>query len=207
MLYHERKEFLYDSELFKRADSTIALRLYDEYCKKNAPHPLPQFFEVDRTPGNVDHLWNMPTTERTQFTKRSPMGIYCINQFKKPDWRLKKSGQYPEQMDTFLISNIALQAIDYFPIRGDLVFWKGYRMMVTDSAPPPESYWQQTGVWLGLAVTAVIVPEGDARPIKDVSQPAPSEVSTAIPTPTLAPPPSASALPPRFRPRPEVCPR
>jgi hypothetical protein len=59
---------------------------------------------------------------------------------------------------------------DYFPTRGDRVFWNGYRYMIINVVLPPDAYWQQTNVWLGLTVECVIPPEGDALPLKDLSQ-------------------------------------
>ena len=185
MTFHERKEFLFDNALYSRKDSAVALRIYEEYTRKHSPVPNPTFFEVERSEGSIDPLWHCPTSPRTQFTSRSPISVPAINQFQKPDWKLTKLGIVPQRRDTFWLSHLVLQQIDYFPMRGDQVFWVGYRYMIINVTIPPESYWQQTGVWLGLTAECIIVPEGDARPVLDVSVPAPAEVS---PTPSTARP-------------------
>lgn len=72
-----------------------------------------------------------------------------------------------------------MQTLDYFPTRGDAVYWRGYRYEILNAVIPPEAYWQQTGVWLGMSVECIVPPEGDARPIPGLDKPVPAEISTA----------------------------
>lgn len=182
MNFHDRKEFLYSPEMFKRKDSEIAIRIQKEFVTKHSPNPPPQYFEVSRNDADFDPLWHMPLNQRTPFTSRSPISIPAINTFQKPDWRLTKVGIVPQRRDNFWLANMILQEIDYFPMRGDQVFWNGFRYMVLNVIIPPEAYWQQTGVWLGLVTECIIVPEGDAKPVLDVSKVAPAELSPAVNT-------------------------
>jgi hypothetical protein len=100
--------------------------------------------------------------ERTAFSR--VLEIPCINVFERPDWRLTKLGLVPLRKDKFWLANLTLQEFDYFPERGDLVYWNGYRYTIRDVVLEPSAYWQQTGVWLGMQVECVIAPDGDARP-------------------------------------------
>ena len=174
--YTERKEFLYDPEVFGRGDVQTALKIYHEYIEKFSPAPRPQFFEVDKGNMSVDPLWHSPVEPRTQFTARTPLNLPAINRRnQKPGWKKGKAGLTLDRRDFFLVSNISLQHHDYFPTRGDMVYWMGYRFMIDVAVPDDESYWGQTGVWLGMAIEGVVVPEGDARPIVDLSKPVPAE--------------------------------
>lgn len=188
MRYTERKDFLYDTEVFKRQDTQIALKIQREYVDKHSPTPRPQFFEVDRQLTHIDPVWHAPVAGRTLYTSRSPMSIAAINFFEKPDWRATLAGLKPSRIDKFWMSNLSLQELDYFPTRGDMVFWQGYRYAITRCAPDPEAYWHQTGVWLGIVAECQIVPEGDARPLTNLSVASPAEIA---PTPTNRPRPEA----------------
>lgn len=180
MKFNDRKEYVYSPDLFRREDVGVALRIHSEFICRMSPRPPPKFFEVARDDADVDPLWHMPTSARTQYSRT--LEIPAINAFQKPDWRLTKVGIVPQRRDQFWLSNLHLQEFDYFPIRGDMVFWNGYRYMVNNTVIPPENYWQQTGVWLGLYVECIIVPDGDARPTPDLSVAIPSE-SKPLPEP------------------------
>jgi hypothetical protein len=173
MKFNERKIFLYDAELFKRNDVATALRINAEHTKKHAPIPQPKFMEVARTGTEYDPLWHMPLSTRTEFSREIDMP--CLNVFEKPDWRLTKAGIVPQRRDKFLCSNLILQQYDYFPERGDMVFWNGYRYMINNVVLPPEAYWHQTNVWLGLYCECVVVPDGDVRPLPNMGEVAPAE--------------------------------
>lgn len=175
MKFNERKMFLYDEEVFKRSDTTTALRIYKEYIQKHSPRPTPKFFEVDRGGTEFDQLWHMPTGPRTQFSRTIDLPV--LNVFEKPDWRLTKLGIVPQRRDKFIASNLHLQEYDYWPERGDQVFWNGYRYQIINVVLDPSAYWQQTNVWLGLYMEAIIVPEGDARPLTDLGVTIPAEKS------------------------------
>jgi len=193
MRFNARKQYYYDPALFARNDVKTALRIQAEYVRKHAPIPPPHFFEIDRSDQEIDHLWHVPKSDRSHFSRE--LNVPAINMFEKPDWRLTKLGIIPQRRDKFWLANLILQepAIDYFPMRGDMVFWSGYRYMIINVALPPEAYWQQTGVWLGLTVECIIVPEGDAKPLPL------DRLVTAIPAeqPTTAPlsTPSPKMLP------------
>lgn len=162
MLYTERKEFVYDPQLGELYDTKQALKLADEYCRRYGSRPTPRFFEVDRAVENVDPYWHIPKSVRTKFSRE--LDIYAINQFQKPSWPLTKLGITYQRKDLFWISNIALATANYFPLRGDMVYWTGYRYVIIEVNVPPEAYWGQTGVWTSLTVTAVVPADGDAIP-------------------------------------------
>lgn len=174
MRFLERKEFLYDPTLFRRSDSQTALRMHAEYVRSYSPQPYPKFFEVSRKDSKIDHLWHVPLDDRTVFSRT--LEIPAINMFERPDWRLTKVGITPLRKDKFWLSNLALQEFDYFPERGDQVFWNGYRYTIRDVVLDPSAYWHQTGVWLGLVCECIIAPQGDARPVLDVNNPVPREI-------------------------------
>ncbi len=176
MFFNDRKDFLYDSEIFKRSDVVTALKIHAEFVTKHSPIPAPKFFEVDRTKNKIDSLWHMPLSDRTQF--RRELLIPCINQFDKPDWRLTKLGIIPARRDKFWMANNILREMDYFPERGDLVYFNGYRYMIEKVVLDPSSYWHQTNVWLGLVCECIVPPEGDSRPVLNVGERAPSEKSS-----------------------------
>jgi hypothetical protein len=214
MRYAERKEFLFDSEIFKRYDTQNALRIYAEYVRVGSPQPYPRFFVVDRNDNAVDDLWHMPVTERTVFSRE--LDIPALAKFERPDWRLTKLGIVPTQRFKFILANLHLHPVDdsakqeqmftgkpalrfdYFPQRGDQVFYIGYRLMITKVVPEPESYWGQTNVYLGLVCEACIAPEGDARPIADLSKAAPAEQPGEPPMRDWPGPPPTGPVPHTF---------
>lgn len=195
MRYTERKEFLYDSEIFKLSDTQTALQIYAEYVRSASPIHYPKFFEVNREGSTIDDLWHMPLTDRTTFTRE--MDVPAIVNFEKPDWRLTKLGIKPVQRFKFLLANLHLHPfdnlakeeeaktgrkpvrLDYFPLRGDQIYYIGYRLMITAVVLDPKAYWGQTNVWMGLLCEACIVPDGDARPIPNLGQVVPAEQPTA----------------------------
>jgi len=176
MRYSDHKQFEYDPEAFKLSDTTTALKIYDEYVRKYSPRGmLPKFFEVD--PGQaIDPVRHFPVSERTQFTPRSPIELPSIIKFSKPDWRLSRNVIQPKRPTELYVSHLSLKQLDYFPTLGDLVSWGGYRWEVVSAIPPPEAYWGQTNVWLGLLIEVSLAADGDARPVQDYTEPAPSEI-------------------------------
>jgi hypothetical protein len=186
--YNDRKEFLYEPEVFKRYDTKTALQIHDEYIRKYSAKPPPKFLEIDRRASGIDPLWHAPIGDRTPIGRE--INMPAINTFTKPDWRLTKIGITPKRIDQFWLSNNALQEADYFPMRGDLVDWNGYRYMIEKVVLDPSVYWQQTNVWLGLVVECLIPPEGDARPLGNSSLVVPAEASPEpIQTVTVKPMP------------------
>jgi hypothetical protein len=168
MKFSEVKQYVFDSELAKRSDVRIAMQLHHEYVSKYSARtgdgkPAAAFYEVDRAAENVDPLWHTPRGGQVTFSRI--IHLAAINQFEKPDWRLKAQGLTPQRVDRFWVSRTALVDADYFPVRGDYVAWNGYRYGVLELSIPPESYWAQTNVWLGAVVRAVIIPEGDSPPV------------------------------------------
>jgi hypothetical protein len=179
MRFTDRKEFTYDPALFKRSDTQTALGMQAEYVKAYSAQPYPKFFEVNRSDSKVDDLWHVPLDDRTVFSRI--LEIPAINMFEKPEWKLTKLGLVPARRDKFWLANTHLQpapvGFDYFPERGDLVYWNGYRYTIRDVTLDPTAYWQQTGVWLGLIVECVIAPQGDARPVSNSGEAVPRETS------------------------------
>jgi hypothetical protein len=172
MKFTARREFKFDPELGARADAAIALRLFDEYCRRYSAQPPPRFFEIDRSPEHIDGLWHVPVEDRHQISRQ--LDIYAINQFKKPVWNRTKLGITYQRRDTFWLSYLALQKFDWWPLQGDLLYWVGYRYLVLDVNVPPECYWGQTGVWTGITVECIVPADGDAIPAfpEDKAQPA-----------------------------------
>lgn len=165
MKFTERKEFLTDPELFGRNDVLIAQRLHAEYTKTHSPKPFPKFFEVDRDESKYDDLWHAPVNRRMQYSRS--LDVPCLNKFIKPDWRLTNIGLIAQRRDDFIISYLVLKELDYFPVRGDGVYWNGYRYIILNAVLDPESYWQQTNAWTGMRVECVIQADGDAAPIEN----------------------------------------
>ncbi len=161
MLFTQRKEFLYDPSIWSLSDTQVPLGMFDEYCRLCSPRPYPKFFEVDRSPDQIDPIYHMNMAPRTQY-KRT-LDLYGINQFEAPKIsQFTRAGITYQRKDIFWLSNLMLKREDYFPVRGDAVTWNGYTYMVVRVDVPPECYWQQTGVWTGLIVTCVIPADGDA---------------------------------------------
>lgn len=181
MKFTERREWLYDPQVFGKKDVQTALRIHAEATRKHSGKPPPLFMEVDRATAKYDSLWHVPLEDRTHFSRT--LSIPAINTFERPDWRLTKVGIVPQRRDKFTLSNLILQEINYFPVRGDMVFWNGYRYMVINVVLEPNGYWQQTNIWLGLVCECVIPPDGDARPLLDLSTPPLAEIAqvSAVP--------------------------
>jgi hypothetical protein len=175
MKFTDRRDFFYDPALFKRSDTQTALKMHAEYVKRYSAQPYPRFFEVNRSGSKFDDLWHVPLDDRTVFTRT--LDLPALNVFEKPDWRLTQLGLVPLRKDKFWLSNLALQEFDYFPERGDLVYYNGYRYTIRDAVLDPSAYWQQTGVWLGMVCACVIAPQGDARPTVNLGEAAPREIS------------------------------
>jgi len=156
--------------VFTRSDVQTALKINKEAVEKHSPeHLRPRFFEVE--PGQMrEDVFHAPLTGRTLWTPRSPILVPAINLFQKPDWRVKMAGIIPKRQDNFIISHLTLKELDYYPGPGDYIFWNGYRYAILQAAPPPESYWHQTNVWLSILVEAVIAPEGDGVPLANLAQ-------------------------------------
>ena len=181
MRYTERNELLYDPELFKRVDVATAARFHSEAVKKMSPQPPPKFFEVNRKDSKVDPLWHMPLDGRTTFDRE--LEIPCIVKQDRPDWRLTKVGMVPKQKCTFWMDNLLLKEADYFPSRGDFVWYNGYRNLIINVVLEPNGFWQQTNVWLGLIVETIIPVDGDARPLAEPAVAAISEIRQTRPLP------------------------
>lgn len=162
MRYSERPEFPYDPAIFKLSDTQTALRIYDEAVRKHGPRPPPVFYEIDRSAEKLDPVWNVPLTGRDTVARK--LDVPCINLHPKNNWTMTAQGLVPQQKDNFILSHLSLIKFDWFPNRGDLVVFKGYRYMIIHVDIPGEAYWQQTNVWLGLEVQCIVPPDGDGRP-------------------------------------------
>lgn len=198
MKYEERKLFRFDTKLFKSNDVVTALAIQHEYVVKHSGYitgrPAPRFFEVDREATSIDPLWHNQTTARTQFSR--VLDIPAINYHQRNNWVNDRAGLKPTRTDRFWLSHLSLidratcdefkselhtpalkefAGQNYFPTKGDCVFWDGYRYELVDVVVEGSAYWQQSGVWLGIVVVAMIVPDGDAPPLVDLSERAPSE--------------------------------
>lgn len=183
MLFTDRPNFAYDPKLAALLDTQNALRHCDEAIRAYSPRhpnaagsvvPAVEFLEVDRSPGKIDSLWNMPKAVNTEFSRQ--LCVQCINSFEKPDWRLKAQGLTPQRVDRFWISNLELQRLNYWPTRGDQVRWNGYRYEMIEGVVLPEAYWGQTGVWTNMVCRCTINPTGDG-PTHPGTAPVPAELS------------------------------
>lgn len=139
--------------------------------------------EVDRRDQQFDPLWHMPVGPRTVFSREIAMP--CLNTFDKMQFRRSSFQIQPKRIDNFMLSHNLLEAADYFPMQGDMVFWQGYRYAIVDVAVDPAGYWHQTNVWTGIYVVAIIPPDGDARPPLNPMSRLPTEVTRI--RPALAP--------------------
>jgi hypothetical protein len=178
--FTERKDFLTDPAVFGRADTVIALKLYASYTRAHSAKPPPRFFEVDRSDSELDPLWHTSVSARIRYKRE--IDVPAINKFQKPDWKLTRLGITPQRRDDFLLAFNILKDLDYFPERGDRVYWNGYRYIILQVVLDPEAYWQQTNQWTGLRVECIVPPEGDARPIPDLSTRAHPELPTSVQT-------------------------
>lgn len=182
MVFLERKEFLYDPELFKQQpDVNTALTIHSEYISRMSPRPPPKFYEVDRRSEKYDDLWHVSLDERTVFSRVIEMPV--IIQAERPDWRLTRVGIVPQQKYKVWMANLLLAQHDWFPNRGDIMYYNGYRNMIINVVLEPTSYWQQTNVWLGLVCETAIPAEGDARPLVNPGKPPPAERIQTNPLP------------------------
>jgi hypothetical protein len=171
--FKERREWAYDPEVFKISDTQTALKIHDEYVRKHSGNRHPEFLEVNRDAGQYDPLWHMPINPRTPISRK--LTIPAIITSIKPTWLQKREGVVPQRRDQMWVSNLGLQAVDWFPMRGDMAYWNGYRYFIYEVVIPTEVYWQQTNVWLGLRLDCIIPPEGDARPLLNPGEVAPAE--------------------------------
>ena len=177
--FTERKQWTYDPELFRRSDTTTALKIHAEYIQRCGPPRT--FFEVDRSVEKVDTLWHVSLDDRTVFSRE--LSVPAIVLSERPDWRLTKVGIVPQQKHKVWLSNLHLQAANWFPCRGDLMFHDGYRHMIVNVYLEPNAFWQQTNVWLGLVCDTVIPADGDARPVMNPAVAVPAERIQSSPLP------------------------
>jgi hypothetical protein len=177
--------------MYTRRDVNTALGIQAEYVCKHAPIPPPRFFEVSLGESGFDDLWHVPLAARTKFSR--VLDIPALVTFERPDWRLTALGIVPQRRDKFWLANLVLQPpttdpdlkfklgrlkipqVDYFPSRGDLVYYNGHRYIILNVVIEPNAYWHQTNVWLGLIVECQIAMDGDARPVQNPGVAAPSE--------------------------------
>jgi hypothetical protein len=184
VLFTERKQWVYDQKNFALHDVQTALAIHAEYVRAYSPIPPPTFFEVDRGSRKYDPLWHVPLTDRTVFS-RQITDLPAILQKERPDWRLTKIGLVPQQKWKVWLANLHLQKVDWFPNRGDMMYFDGYRHMIINVVLEPNAYWQQTNVWLGLVCETTIPADGDARPLLNPGLAAPSELVQTNPNPAL----------------------
>jgi hypothetical protein len=175
--FTERKEFLTDPALVTKASTVTALKIFANYVRAHSAKPPPKFFELDRSNAEVDPLWHIPTGPRAKITRE--LEIPAINRFQKPSWSLTRLGIVPQRRDDFILAYNILQEVDYFPERGDRVYWNGYRYIILEVVIDPEAYWGQTNQWVGLRVECVVPPDGDARPLPNLQTRAPVEFSSS----------------------------
>jgi hypothetical protein len=182
--FTERKEWLYDPEVFSLSDTTTALSIHAEYVRRHSPRrPMPTFMEVDRRSAQIDALWHVPLNDRTVFSRVFEMPV--IIRQERPDWRLTRVGIVPQQKYKVWMANLVLQEFDWFPMRGDMMFHGGYRHQIVNVVLEPEAFWQQTNVWLGLQCETIIPADGDTRPIVNMASTVPRETIQTSPLPEV----------------------
>lgn len=183
MRFHERLEFHYDAAAAALSDTQTALGLHAEYIKMNTPVPMPKVFEVDRQSSKYDPLWHVPLDERTPFARTFDLPM--LVKAEKLDMRYTRVGIVPQQRCKFWMANLHLEEADWFPMRGDYIFWNGYRNMIINVNLEPTSFWNQTNVWLGLSCDTIIPAEGDARPLTNMAEAVPRELRQTRPVPEV----------------------
>lgn len=178
MKFTERRDFLYDPVLFQRQDTQTALKIYAEWIRAHTPQPKPEILEVDRTTTQIDPVWHVPLADRTPLSRRLEMPM--VVRSNKQKWVFDSGTKVlvPKRTNQVTLAHNHLQEFDYFPRKGDLVVYAGYRNIVLEVEIPLESYWQQTNVWMGLICHTEIAIEGDAKPLVDVAKIAGLETST-----------------------------
>jgi hypothetical protein len=181
--FNQRKEWHYDPEMFRLTDTQTALTIHAEYIQRTSPRPYPKFYEVDRRSEKSDDLWHVSLDERTVFSRVIEMPV--LIQAERPDWRLTRVGIAPLQKYKVWMANLLLQKMDWFPMRGDIMYYNGYRNLLINVVLEPTSYWQQTNVWLGLVCETCIPADGDARPLLDPGVPPPAERIQTRPLPEV----------------------
>lgn len=167
--------------MYRLADVQMALTVHAEYIKSVSPRPFPKWYEVDRRSEKYDQLWHVSLDARTVFSRIIEIPI--LVKAERPDWRLTRIGITPQQQYKVWMSNLALQEADWFPCRGDILYYNGYRNMIVNVVLEPTSYWQQSNVWLGLVCETIIPADGDARPLINPGDPPPSERIQTRPLP------------------------
>lgn len=179
MKFTDRRDFLYDSLLFRRNDTVSALKIYADYVSKSTPLPKPLILEVDRASDKIDTLWHVPLNDRTSILRELevPMIVKTTRQKWSIDQGLKTL--VPKRSNQMTMANIHLEALNYFPQRGDFIIYGGYRNLIVEVEIPPESYWMQTNVWMGLVCHCEIAVEGDAKPLVDSGQVSQKERSSS----------------------------
>lgn len=184
MKFTERKDWQYDPDIFTLHDTQTALSIQAEFVRRHSPNrPLPTFMEVDRRSAQIDALWHVPLNDRTVFSRVFQMPV-LVNK-ERPDWRLTRVGLVPLQKHKITMANLILQEMDWFPLRGDMMFFGGYRHMIINVVLEPEAFWQQTNVWLGLQCETVIPADGDARPVLNQAVAVPRELIQTFPIPEV----------------------
>ena len=144
---------------------------------------MPKIFEVDRRSEKIDPLWHVPLDDRTVFSRTFEIPAHIQQQ--KPSWRHTKIGQVPQQQCQFRFANLHLREMDWFPMRGDIIVWNGYRNLILNVVLDPTVFWQQTNLWLGLLCETIIPAEGDARPVVNASDTVPRERIQTRPVPEV----------------------
>lgn len=175
MKYTDRRILTYDSEVFKRADVQTALMIHAEMIKKHSSIPFPKVMEVRRDAQGIDPLWHMPISRRTEFDRT--LDLPAIVTFEKARIKLKRWGRGIEQLAKVWVSQRHLEELNYFPLAGDIIAWGGYRFAVLEQDFEPSAYWGQTNIWLGLVLTAAIMPDGDVTPVVVAETALPAEKS------------------------------
>jgi hypothetical protein len=182
--FSERREYLYDQELFGRPDVRTALTIAAEYTRMHTPkNPMPTVLEVDRRSEKIDPLWHVSLDERTVFSRQ--FEIPSLVKSRQLNVNYTRVGLVPQQMCRFWFSNLDLQDKDWFPMRGDMVIFNGYRNLIVNVVLEPDQFWQQTNVWLSLACDTIIPAEGDARPVVNASTTVPRERYQTRPMPEV----------------------
>lgn len=170
MKFTDQKEFQYDPVLFRFAETQTALKVYAEYVQKYTPRPAPKTLEVERSTDQIDPVWHVPLSSRTQFSRE--LLIPVIVHTSKQKWVFDPNTKVliPKRTNQVIMAFLHLQKLDYFPQKGDFIIYSGYRNIIIEVEVPPEAYWQQTNCWMGLTCHTEIAIEGDAKPVVNPGQ-------------------------------------
>jgi hypothetical protein len=136
MKFTDRKDFVYDSEVFKRLDVQTALKIYAEYVKAHTPTPRPGVLEVDHSTNLIDPVWHVPLGDRTPILRK--LEVPMIIRTSKQKWTFDRGIRVlvPTRTNQMTMAHNHLAELNYWPQKGDFIIYSGYRNIVIEVELP-----------------------------------------------------------------------